>query len=196
MKSEADTPMTKNCPMCGATTALRVSHCLSCGENLTGIEGPEEERSTGPLLGEGPRLAAVSTDGTIFPRIIAATLDNVIAGVIGFGAATSISEELPVVQVPLFLGTYLGYYLLFEGGLSRTPGKMLSGLTVVQFNASRITWRQALIRTLFRSLEVNPACLGALPAGISILWSPNRQRWGDRLAGTVVVLSRHLRRKR
>ena len=31
-------------------------------------------------------------------------------------AATSINDDLPLVQVPLFLGMYLGYYLLFEGG--------------------------------------------------------------------------------
>jgi uncharacterized RDD family membrane protein YckC len=141
------------------------------------------------------RLAAISTDGTVFPRYLAALLDNVLAGVLGLGAATSISQDLPLVQVPLLLGIYLGYYLLFEGGLSRTPGKMLTGVTIVQFDGRRVTWRQSFIRTLLRVLEVNPACLGGLPAGVMILWSRNRQRLGDRLAGTVVVLTRHLKRR-
>jgi uncharacterized RDD family membrane protein YckC len=140
-------------------------------------------------------LAAISTDGTVFPRYLAALLDNVLAGVLGLGAATSISQDLPLVQVPLLLGIYLGYYLLFEGGLSRTPGKMLTGVTIVQLDGRRVTWRQSFIRTLLRALEVNPACLGRLPAGVMILWSRNRQRLGDRLAGTVVVLTRHLKRK-
>jgi len=196
MNAKASDPNAKTCPMCGASITWHARQCLSCGEILTPASGPEEGRSKNLLLEDAPRLAAIATDGTVFPRFIAAMLDNVVAGVLGYGAATSINDDLPLVQVPLFLGTYLGYYLLFEGGLARTPGKMLSGLTVVQFDGRRVTWRQALIRTLLRLLEVNPACLGALPAGISILWSPNRQRIGDRLAGTVVVLSRRLRRKR
>jgi hypothetical protein len=40
---------------------------------------------------------------------------------------------------------------------------------------------------LFRLLEVNPLLLGDLPAGISIVSSRDRQRIGDRVAGTVVI---------
>lgn len=195
MHDEADSLDTTTCPMCGATIAWRVSQCVSCGENLAAAWATERERGNDLLPGNAVRLAAISTEGTVVPRYIAALLDNFLAGVLAYGAATSISQDLPLVQVPLFLGTYLGYYLLFEGGVSRTPGKMLSGLLVVQFDGRRVTWRQALVRTVSRLLEVNPACLGGLPAALCILWSANRQRFGDRLAGTIVVPSRRLKRK-
>ena len=110
-------------------------------------------------------------------------------------AAKTIDGDVPLIQVPLFVGTFLGYFVLSEGATGRTPAKWFLGLVVVQFDGRACTWRQAVIRTLYRLLEVNPILLGAIPAAISILRSPFRQRFGDRHAGTVVVLSRRIKRK-
>ena len=71
-------------------------------------------------------------------------------------------------------------------------GLMLAGLVVVQMDGTRITWRQAIVRTLFRGIEVNPLLLGALPAALCIIISRYRQRIGDKVAGTVVVSKKHL----
>ena len=180
--------------MCGETVALRVSTCLYCGEDLTGGRGQERSPDGGPSCKDAEPGPAVSVQGTILPRYIAATLDNVFAIILGITAAKAIEGDVPVIQVPLMAGTYLGYYLLSEGLASRTPGKMLTGLVVLQFDGCRCTWRQILIRTGFRFLEVNPILLGALPAAISILRSPHRQRIGDRWAGTIVVPSRRVGR--
>jgi len=38
-----------------------------------------------------------------------------------------------------------------------------------------------------RVLEVNPVLLGAFPAALSVVFSPKHQRFGDKLAGTIVV---------
>ena len=46
---------------------------------------------------------------------------------------------------------------------------------------------RALLRTVLRVIEVNPFVFGAIPAGIAVLASPNRQRLGDMAAGTFVV---------
>jgi len=128
--------------------------------------------------------------GPMVPRYIAAAVDNVIAMVLALVAAKSVSDDLPVVQFGLLIGVYLGYYFLFEAAISRTPGKLLTGLVVVQFDGARCKWHQSAVRTGFRVLEVNPILLGAIPAALIIACSRRRQRLGDKYARTIVVESR------
>ena len=130
---------------------------------------------------------AVAASNTVVPRYIAATIDNLIAMILAVLAAKSIYEDLAILQLAAAVAAYLGYYLLFEAATGRTPGKLSTGLIVIQFDGRRCSWRQALVRTAFRLLEVNPALLGALPAAVCIVVSKDHQRFGDRVAGTVVV---------
>lgn len=134
------------------------------------------------------RRPAVSIGQTLGPRYWAAIIDNVCALVATYAAAKSISDRYPIVQAITFLSVYFLYFLVWEGLTGRTIGKLLSGLVVIQFDGRRITWRQALIRTLWRLVEVNPV-FGAIPAGIAAWLSPHHQRLGDAFAGTVVVRS-------
>ena len=83
--------------------------------------------------------------------------------------------------------SYLAYYLLFEGLFCTTPGKYFAGLTIRDFDGGRCSFRQTIVRTLFRVIEVNPILLGGIPAAASILWSRDKQRFGDKVARTVVV---------
>jgi uncharacterized RDD family membrane protein YckC len=103
-----------------------------------------------------------------------------------FAAAKSISDRYPVAQAITFLIVYFLYFLVWEGLTGQTIGKLLSGLVVIQFDGRRINWRQALIRTVWRLVEVNPV-FGAIPAGIAAWLSPHHQRLGDAFAGTIVV---------
>jgi uncharacterized RDD family membrane protein YckC len=48
----------------------------------------------------------------------------------------------------------------------------------------------AALRTILRIIEVNPLLFGAIPAAITIISTRRRQRLGDMLAETVVVLTR------
>lgn len=139
---------------------------------------------------------AVSSVGSVLPRHIAGILDNLVAIVISILAAKSVSDDQPMVQVLALVTAYFAYFLGFEGLISRTPGKLLTGIVVLQFDGSRCTWRQTLIRTVMRVLEVNPLLFGAIPAALSILMSRNHQRFGDKLAGTIVVQSWRIRRQR
>jgi uncharacterized RDD family membrane protein YckC len=132
--------------------------------------------------------------GPIVPRYVAAALDNVVAMILGVVAAKSASDDLPAVQVALLIGVYLGYYFLFEAVISRTPGKLLTGLVVVRFDGTRCNWYQSAVRTGFRVLEVNPILLGAIPAALIIACSRWRQRLGDKCARTIVVESRLIMR--
>ncbi len=125
------------CPMCGEAVALQVSSCLYCGEDLTGRRREARNVDEGSSRTSTDREPAVSVHGTILPRYIAASLDNVAAIVLGIAVAKMIDGDAPIIQVPLLVGTYLAYYLLSEGGLSRTPGKLLTGLVILQFDGQR-----------------------------------------------------------
>lgn len=132
-------------------------------------------------------IRAISTKNTVMPRYVAALLDNFLALVLAVIAAKSVSNDFPFVQLFALVIVYLAYYLLSEGLMSRTPGKLLTGLVVVRVDGQRCSWRQIVIRTEFRVLEVNPALLGAIPAAVCILFSKRHQRLGDMVAGTIVV---------
>ena len=137
------------------------------------------------------RIANLTSD-TIVARLLAANIDLVIALILSLVAAKSISDDM-FWQGLIFVGTYLLYYFLCEGIWQRTPGKLFTGLMVADLNGGRCTAAQALTRTMFRVIEVNPALLGAIPAALCIMFSKRRQRLGDRAAGTIVVARNRLR---
>ena len=129
----------------------------------------------------------ISTKGTIIPRHLAATFDNLFAMILGALAAKNLFADRAITQSICFVLIYLGYYFVFEAFMSRTPAKMIAGLMILRVNGTRISFREAAIRTGFRLLEVNPLLLGAIPAALSIIFSRRNQRWGDRAAGTIVI---------
>ena len=106
----------------------------------------------------------ISTDNTIMPRYFAASVDYILAIILSLLAARSMGEDSPTLQVVALLATFLGYFFFFEGFASRTPGKFIAGLVVVQTDGRPCTWWQVFIRTILRVLEVNPIFLGGLPA--------------------------------
>jgi uncharacterized RDD family membrane protein YckC len=123
-------------------------------------------------------------------------MDNLIAMILGLVAAKLTSNDFPLLQFLAFVVVYLCYFLITEGLFSRTPGKFLTGLVVVGVYGEPCSWKQAVVRTLFRLLEVNPLLLGAIPAALSVVFSPYHQRFGDKVAETLVVETRELRRYR
>lgn len=121
------------------------------------------------------------------PRIFAFVLDNLISTIAAFLTVATLKAANPYVSVGALSLTYLGYFFLFEALWSRTPGKYLQGLVVVNSDGGRCGWRGALVRTLLRVVEANPLLFGGLPAGIAIVASHRNQRLGDLAAGTLVV---------
>lgn len=126
-----------------------------------------------------------SPQGTMLARIIAANIDALLVIVISGGAAKLLPETWLVWQIVTFLGCYCAYFLVLEWCFSGTPGKYLTGLRIRDYQGRPCTLQQSLIRTIFRLFEANP--LMGLPAAISIVFSRDKQRFGDRVAGTVVV---------
>ena len=119
-------------------------------------------------------------------------LDNCIAMLLAVVAAKSISSAHPIWQSIALVAAFFGYFFAFEAVLSRTPGKLLTGLVVVNLSGEKCTVGQTAIRTLFRLLEVNPLLFGAIPAALSVVFSRFHQRFGDRVARTLVVNARSL----
>lgn len=155
---------------------------------------PPDDITADDVSSAPPDKKSISTQGTVLPRHIAAILDNMMALLLAVIVAKSFREDWPVVQTITAALTFLGYFFLSEGFLGRTTGKVLTGLMVVGLDGQRCTWRQALIRTVFRLLEVNAVLLGAAPAALSIVLSKKHQRFGDKVAGTVVVPTRRIRK--
>jgi len=121
------------------------------------------------------------------PRIIATAIDNVLAIAGGFGLAACFPGLGENTQAIIAVVLYLGYFLVSESLWSRTLGKLVCGLAVQKLDGTPPGWREGAIRTVLRLFEVNPVLLGALPAGLAVMWSPRRQRLGDMVAQTVVA---------
>src|SRR5436190_23890346 len=119
-------------------------------------------------------------------RILAFIIDNLLATIAAIAMVALFRANHPVINAAILSLTYLGYYLMFEALWSRTPGKLVQGLEVCKLDGSRCDFKAASIRTILRLFEVNPLLLGGLPAGIAIISSEQKQRLGDRLAGTIV----------
>ena len=86
------------------------------------------------------------------------------------------------------------WFAAFETRTGRTPGKKMMGLRVLTTTGKPISWREAWLRHILRFADLAPA-LG-LVAFLSSVFSPQFQRLGDRVAGTVVIRERALWRRR
>lgn len=195
--------MKQACPLCGARAQSNVctnSLCQGFGKSAiarsttTPRSNPFEaqfESNSSKVIHNTivrPTEPFDSPQGTTIPRHIAGVLDNVLAWFFSIVCAKVAPDAVPGVQLAVAVLAFLGYFFVFEAIFCTTPAKFMNGLVVRNFSGGRCTIRQTLVRTLFRLIEVNPALLGALPAAACILWSRNKQRLGDRVAGTVVVL--------
>jgi uncharacterized RDD family membrane protein YckC len=78
------------------------------------------------------------------------------------------------------------YYLGFESLIGQTPGKMVTGLQVVDLDGRAASTGAILVRTVVRIVDVLPFLY--LVGFISLLCGEGpRQRVGDRMAGTTVA---------
>ncbi len=157
----------------------------------TQLNATEEARASESLILEQPKLVqplpGVSPIGTTLPRHMAATVDSVLAIILSVFIAKLLPEEWTVAQIVTIPIVYLAYFFVLESLFSATVGKFMSGLVVRSFDGSPCTVSQTGIRTLFRLIEVNPMFLGSAPAMIRIICTRDKQRFGDQVAGTIVV---------
>lgn len=113
-------------------------------------------------------------------------------GVLLFSLALGVILELaglgetlaPLVDSQLFgIGVVAFYYIAFESTLGRTPGKMLTGCTVIDVAGGPPRFMQILGRTASRFVPFEPfSFLGQRPG------------WHDRWSATRVVRTNSLKR--
>ncbi len=128
-------------------------------------------------------------------RVIATILDVILLGIVSFilsllAGTTSTSGGSDSFSLSggwalLFFVIVLGYYILLEGLLGQTLGKMVVGIKVVrQGTQDAPGLGKATIRTLMRVID---GFFFYLVAFIAAVASTNNRRLGDMVAGTLVV---------
>lgn len=128
-------------------------------------------------------------------RALAAIVDGVLFGILlglisGFAAASG-SDATDRLGDPedfgaslLVLAGYSAYYLVFEALTGTSPGKRIFRMRVVTLSGERIDASAAFLRNVLRPVD---SLFFYLIGILSALFSPQRQRLGDRLAHTMVV---------
>ncbi len=133
-----------------------------------------------PLAGVAPRLYAMLFDAAIVLGTVNGLgwlIYAIFAKAPGFGAMFITLAEFAIG---------FAYGALMEGYWNgQTIGKRLFHLRVIDQTGLPLRMEQAWVRNLMRVFDALP--LAYLVGGVSVLCSPLRQRFGDRVAGTVVV---------
>lgn len=131
----------------------------------------------------GRRILATVVDGLIFGLlfVVMAALFGTITRTGAFGWDASM-PDLPSVAYAVLV---VLYYVLMEGYLGQTVGKMLMSIKVVREDDGGVPgFRAATIRTLLRIVD---GLFSYLVAFVTVQISGKNQRLGDMAAHTLVV---------
>ena len=128
-------------------------------------------------------------------RILALIVDSIVLGIIFgvmsmFFGTTSASGTSVNLNVPALITVvlFLLYYILLEGYLGQTVGKMLLGIKVIREDTGDVPGLgAAAIRNVLRIID---GLFAYLVGFVAILASSKRQRLGDMAAHTLVVSSK------
>lgn len=157
------------------------------------IETPERVPLHFALASIGNRFLACAIDHTI--QGLAIGLLGVGAMIISsFSTVEALFESAPkwvyAVMIILLFLTFSGYFAFFEWLWSgQTPGKRWLKLRVIREDGRPITFWEAAVRNLLRSMDMMPAPFYSIGL-ISVFATTRDQRVGDMVAGTVVVRER------
>ena len=130
----------------------------------------------------GRRVLATIVDGVVLAVVI-----GVMAFLFGSTAVEDGQASASLSGLPAAISFLLafGYYILMEGYLGQTLGKMLVGIKVVREDTGGIPGlKAAAIRTVLRIVD---GFLSYLVAFVTVLASQKNQRLGDMAAHTLVV---------
>jgi uncharacterized RDD family membrane protein YckC len=100
------------------------------------------------------------------------------------GPSQNYSFQLTGIPLLLTVLIWLAYMTYTEGTWGASLGKRLAGIRVVKTDGSPMDLRAALVRNLLRIVDGFAFYLVGLFVAMS---SPERQRLGDRAAGTLVI---------
>jgi uncharacterized RDD family membrane protein YckC len=155
------------------------------------VETPENLELRLPLAGFGPRFLAAFVDYMI--EAVAIMILVVIGIVISFSAFSGAGADptdsamlFLVLAIAVYIGATLGYFVLFEWLWNgQTPGKRIAGIRVVRRGGLPLSFREVLLRNLFRLLDMLPS--NGFTGLVSFFATKHQQRLGDLVADTVVI---------
>ena len=162
-------------------------------EDILVIETPERVPLHFALASIGNRFIACAIDHAI--QVLAIGLIGLTTVILMnfpiFEQAISGAPKwvLAVMIIVLFL-IFSGYFAFFEWAWSgQTPGKRWLKLRVLREDGRPITFWEAAVRNLMRTVDMMPAPFYSIGL-ISVFSTTRDQRIGDMVAGTVVVRER------
>lgn len=130
----------------------------------------------------GRRVLATIVDGILL--LIVSIIFSALFGTTSSSGGT-VGFSLTGLPALLFFVVVLAYFIVLEGSLGQTVGKMIVGIKVVQQGSREAPgFGKATIRTLMRIID---GLFVYLVAFIAALASTNHRRLGDMVAGTLVV---------
>jgi len=162
-------------------------------EDILVIETPERVPLHFALASIGNRFLACAIDHglqalAILLMLIAFTL---IANYSSIGenitSAPKWVKAIMIVVVFLIFSSYFAFFEWIWNG--QTPGKRWLKLRVIREDGRPVTFWEAAVRNLVRTLDMMPAPFYSIGL-ISVFVSASDQRVGDMVAGTVVVRER------
>jgi len=162
-------------------------------EDILIIETPERVPLHFALASIGNRFLACAIDHALqaLTIILMAIAFTVIANYSSLG--DQLSNAPKWVKAVLILIVFLiisGYFAFFEWIWNgQTPGKRWLKLRVIREDGRPVTFWEAAVRNLLRTVDMMPAPFYSIGL-ISVFVSLSDQRIGDMVAGTVVVRER------
>jgi uncharacterized RDD family membrane protein YckC len=162
-------------------------------EEILVIETPERVPLHFALASIGNRFLAVAIDHTI--QLLIVVLIGITTAIL---ASFSIFDQtlsgapkwVKALSTILLFLVISGYFAFFEWLWSgQTPGKRWMKLRVIREDGRPITFWEASVRNLIRSLDMMPAPFYSIGL-ICVFMNGRDQRVGDMVAGTVVVRER------
>jgi uncharacterized RDD family membrane protein YckC len=147
------------------------------------------------------RFAAVLVDTVVLTGLFLVVITVYVVVLAGQGkidpndpaAAQELSRQLTASNLPvnaIFFAALFLYYAVLEALFGASVGKLVFGMRVTMRDGSRATGIAVVLRNAVRIPE---AMLLYIPAAVSCVASPQRQRLGDHVARTVVVRRRATR---
>ncbi|HEX6283435.1 MAG TPA: RDD family protein [Pyrinomonadaceae bacterium] len=164
-------------------------------EEVLIIETPERVPLHFALASIGNRFLACAFDhGVQILVLLLILLAGLIVANASSGGVAAALESAPkwvyAVMIVLLFLTFAGYFAFFEWIWSgQTPGKRWMKLRVIREDGRPITFWEAAVRNLIRSLDMMPFPFYSIGL-ISVFVNGRDQRVGDMVAGTVVVRER------
>ena len=164
-------------------------------EEVLIIETPERVPLHFALASIGNRFLACALDHAL--QLAMLVLIVFVGAIIANATSASLERAIDsapkwvyAIMIVLMFLTFAGYFAFFEWIWSgQTPGKRWMKLRVIREDGRPITFWEASVRNLLRTLDMMPAPFYSIGL-ICVFMNGRDQRVGDMVAGTVVVRER------